>query len=156
MTTATKQLTKVEIAEALKSILADQFMIYVKARNYHWNVTGDLFFTLHEKFQELYEMLEKDIDVIAERIRTFDVYAPGTLKELQKLSGINDEDPDSYPDQATMTRNIISDIEFLSVRIVHTATKIQKEYEDETTASMLYGLAEKYDKFVWMLKSLKI
>jgi starvation-inducible DNA-binding protein len=156
MNATTKQSIKIEIAEQLKPILADQFIIYVKARNYHWNITGDLFFVLHEKFQELYEMLQVDIDVIAERIRTLDVFAPGTLEELKKLSEIKDENSATYPNQTVMTKNIISDLEFLSARINHTAAKLQKDYQDETTASILYGLAEKYDKFIWMLKSLNL
>ena len=84
-----KNEVKVEVAELLKPVLADQFVLYTKARNYHWNVTGNMFFALHEKFEELYDELANDIDEVAERIRTLGVYSPGSLNEFLKISGKN-------------------------------------------------------------------
>lgn len=147
---------KIKIAELLKPILADQFVLYVKARNYHWNVTGNMFLTLHLKFEEFYNDLALDIDETAERIRTYGLNAPGTMKEFLKLSSLVEEDEGKYPDQFVMAQKISDDFEKLANKINHTATLIQKDYSDEITAGKLYGVAEKYEKYSWLLKSLTI
>lgn len=153
MTNKVKNDVKIEVAELLKPILADQYVLYTKTRNYHWNITGNLFYLLHEKFEDFYNELADDIDDIAERIRTLGVYAPGTMSEFTKLSGLKEEQEETYPDQITMAKNIIDDYEFLIIGIKNAAAKAQDEHKDEVTAGMLYELAEKYEKNVWMLKS---
>lgn len=149
-----KNEVKVEVAELLKPVLADQFVLYTKARNYHWNVTGNMFFALHEKFEELYDELANDIDEVAERIRTLGVFSPGSLNEFLKLSGIKEEKEGNIPTQMQMVENIVNDYEFLMIRINQAAEKIQSEYKDEVTFGQLTALCEKYQKHVWMLKSL--
>lgn len=147
---------KFKIAEMLKPILADQFVLYTKARNYHWNVTGNMFFTLHIKFEELYNELAIDIDETAERIRTYGMNAPGTMSEFLKLSELKEEVEGKYPDQFSMANNISFDYDKLAQRINQVAMKIQKEYGDEITAGKLYSVAERYEKHSWLLKSLNI
>lgn len=147
---------KLKIAEMLKPILADQFVLYTKARNYHWNVTGNMFFTLHVKFEELYNELAIDIDETAERIRTYGLNAPGTMSEFLKLSELKEEAEGKYPDQFTMANNISFDYDKLAQRINQVAMKIQKEFGDEITAGKLYSIAERYEKHSWLLKSINI
>ncbi|MBI5808928.1 MAG: DNA starvation/stationary phase protection protein [Ignavibacteriales bacterium] len=146
--------SKLKIAELLKPILADQFVLYTKARNYHWNITGSMFFTLHIKFEELYNELALDVDETAERIRTYGSNAPGTMSEFLKFSGLKEEADGHYPDQFEMATKIADDYNFLSVRINEVGLKLQKEFGDEITAGKLYSIAERYEKHVWMLKSL--
>lgn len=80
------------IAALLTDILADQHVIYMKARNYHWNITGPHFFALHTKFEEIYTLFADQIDEVAERIRTFGEKVPGTMVELVNKSSLT-EDP---------------------------------------------------------------
>lgn len=154
MANQVKNEVKVEIAELLKPILADQFVLYQKARNYHWNVTGDMFYTLHQAFEDLYTELAADIDEVAERIRALGVKSPGTINELVQLSGLKDEQAATYPDQLAMVNNLINDLEFLSISLHTSGDKIEGELEDRVTVDLLNGLAAKYEKTVWMMKSL--
>lgn len=153
MKSVLKSEVKSEIAELLKPILADEQVLYIKVRNYHWNITGSQFFALHAKYEELYTELASDVDEIAEKIRALGVFAPGSMSEFLKLSGIKEEKENNHPDQYQMTENIANDYEFLSIRIKDAGTKVQN-LGDEVTAGQLYTLAEKYDKHIWMLKSM--
>ncbi|MEW6003906.1 MAG: DNA starvation/stationary phase protection protein [Stygiobacter sp.] len=155
MTKTLSNEAKLKIAELLKPILADQFVLYTKARNYHWNVTGNMFFTLHIKFEELYTELANDIDETAERIRTYGLNAPGTMSEFLKLSGLKEEAEATYPDQFTMVKKISDDYDFIAARLNEVGLKLQKEYGDEITAGKLYSIAERYEKHAWLLKSLQ-
>lgn len=75
-----------QIAELVKVILADQFVLYTKLRNYHWNVTGPYFYSLHATFEQLYDEMALDVDAVAERLRTLDFKAPATLNEYLTLT----------------------------------------------------------------------
>lgn len=144
---------KVKIAEMLKPILADQFILYTKARNYHWNITGNMFLEFHKKFEELYDELATDIDETAERIRTYGLNAPGTMSEFLKLSTLKEEAEGNYPDQFEMIKKIADDYDFLSSRVREIGYEIQSKFNDEVTAGKLFSLAERYEKHVWLLKS---
>lgn len=144
---------KVEISGLMKELLADQFVLYTKARNYHWNVTGPNFYGLHSAFEKIYDELAEDIDTLAERIRILGSKAPGTLKEFLTLSTLNEE-PGKYPDHLSMVQNIVNDLEIVIDKSNTAASKIQNEFGDEVTAGMFYGFVEKYQKTDWMLKSL--
>jgi starvation-inducible DNA-binding protein len=148
-----KNEVNVEVAELLKPILADQYVLYTKTRNYHWNVKGNMFYMLHEKFEDFYNTLAEDIDEVAESIRTLGVYAPGTMSEFIQLAGLKEEKEGHYPDQITMAQNIVNDYDFLIIAMKNAVEKIQGEYNDEVTAGLLLGFIEKYEKDVWMLKA---
>jgi starvation-inducible DNA-binding protein len=152
MATTTIKEDKIEISELMKEVLADQFVLYAKARNYHWNVTGPYFFSLHDVFEKIYDELAEDIDSVAERIRALGSKSPGTLKEFLSLSTLHEE-PGKYPDHVSMVQNIVNDFETITEKINSAASKMQNEYKDEVSASMFYGLAEKYQKTVWVLES---
>ena len=143
----------IEIAELTKEVLADQFVLYTKARNYHWNVTGSQFYNLHSAFEKIYDQLAEDIDSVAERIRTLGLKAPGTMQEFLSLSSLKEE-PGKYPEASVMVQKIVSDFEAIIGKLDSSAHKMQNEFRDEVTAGIFYGLMEKYQKTVWMLKSL--
>ena len=145
--------TVVETSELVKVILADLFVLYVKARNYHWNVTGPQFYNLHETFENIYNELADDIDTIAERIRALGSNTPGTMKEFWELSSL-EEKADYYPVSQIMVQEIVSDFERIIKKLNSSAGKMQSSLNDEVTAGMFYGFMEKYQKTVWMLKSL--
>lgn len=140
------------IASLLKDILADQHVIYMKARNYHWNITGPYFFTLHIKFEEIYTLFATQIDEVAERIRTFGEKVPGTMVEFVSMSSLK-EDPNVNADAAAMAKNLAADLTALAKKMKESAMEMQKEFEEEITAGMLYGFAEGFEKDAWMLKS---
>lgn len=150
----TKELeTKIEISELMKEILADQFILYTKARNYHWNVTGPHFYGFHAAFEKIYDELAEDIDAVAERIRVLGSKAPGTLKEFLSLSTLQEE-PGKYSNHLSMVQNIVNDLDTVIEKLNSAAYKIQNDFNDEVTAGMFYSLIEKYEKTNWMLKSL--
>lgn len=153
MKTAVLNEATIEISEMMKEVLADQFVLYTKARNYHWNVTGSLFYTLHSEFEKIYDDLAEDIDAVAERIRMLGFKAPGTLKEFLTLSTIREE-PGKNPDQYDMVENIVNDFNTIIEKLNSASSKMQSDAGDEVSAGMFYGLFEKYQKTVWMLKSL--
>lgn len=140
-------------AELLKPVIANQFIIYVKARNYHWNVKGNQFYGLHSLFEKIYDELAKDIDVLAERIRALGVYAPGSMNEFLSLASLKEESAGVYPEQMQMLGNISSDFELLVNELKVVAKKLQSDLEDEVTAGIVYGMIEKYEKSLWMYNS---
>lgn len=154
MKTILSSVSKTKIGEMLKPILADQFVLYTKARNYHWNVRGSLFLTLHQKFEELYNELANDIDETAERIRAYGLNAPGTMSEFLRLAELKEEAEGTYPNQFEMTKKIADDYDSLAERIREIGEEIQSEYGDEVTAGKLYSVAERYEKNAWLLKSI--
>lgn len=141
-----------KLALELKSFLADQHIVYVRARNYHWNVTGKHFFGLHAAFEKLYDALADDIDEVAERIRTLGELAPGTMKEFIELASLK-ESPGQVPDCTSMVKVLADDLKALSDKAIAIAKKASAEYNDEVTASLLYELAEEYQKLEWMYRS---
>ena len=145
--------SNVEVGELMKEVLSDQFVLYVKARNYHWNVTGPQFFGLHAEFENIYDGLAEDIDKVAERIRTLGLKAPGTMKEFWELSTL-EEKPDDHPGYLEMVQTIVNDFETIIEKLKSAAHKMESALNDEVSAGMFYGLVEKYQKTIWMLKSL--
>lgn len=98
------------VAGILDSILSDEYVLYTKTRNYHWNVVGPHFSDYHKIFEEQYEGLSDDIDEIAERIRALGFKVSSSLSEFQKNSQIK-EHPGAYPDANTMVSNLLNDHE---------------------------------------------
>src|SRR6056297_3783221 len=96
-----------EIAHELSKVLADSYMLYVRTHNYHWNVTGELFHSLHEQFEGQYTELADAIDEIAERIRALGYRAPGTFKEFNELTSINEDT--KQPEALEMVRQLAQD-----------------------------------------------
>lgn len=145
--------TNVEISELIKELLADQFVLYVRARNYHWNVTGPQFYGLHATFENIYNELAEDIDKVAERIRVLGLKVPGTMKEFWELSTLV-ENVGDFPEYFVMVQTIINDLETIIEKLNSSAHKMQNPLNDEVSAGMFYGFMEKYQKTVWMLRSL--
>lgn len=138
------------IANELSRVLADSYVLYLKTHNYHWNVTGKLFHSLHEQFEEQYSELAEAIDVIAERIRALGFRAPGTFKEYRELTSI-DEDVDQ-PDAMEMVRRLVIGNEQL-LRTAREALKPAQKGEDEATIDLLTQRLNTHSKTAWMLRS---
>jgi starvation-inducible DNA-binding protein len=140
-----------EIAQGLSKLLADTYTLYLKTHNFHWNVTGPMFQTLHLMFETQYTELALAVDIIAERIRSLGVYAPGTYKQFAALSSIKEED--SIPKAQDMIRLLVEGQE----AVVRTARSLYASVEkanDEATADLLTQRIQLHEKTAWMLRSL--
>jgi starvation-inducible DNA-binding protein len=141
-----------EVNRILGKRLADEYVLYTKIRNYHWNVAGPHFSEYHKLFADQYGALDADIDEIAERIRSLGEKTPATLAEFGKNSSI-EEHPGSYPDAQTMLSNLVSDNEAI-IRSLRDDVESCVKHNDAGTADFLTGLLEKHEKTAWMLRSI--
>ena len=141
------------IVNILDALLADEYVLYTKTRNYHWNVVGPHFNNYHKAFEEQYDGLSEDIDEIAERIRALGFKTSSSLGEFQKNSQIK-EHPGEYPDAFTMASNLLNDHETVIQTIRKKIPEIGDKYGDVGTEDFLTSLMEKHEKTAWMLRSI--
>ena len=140
-----------KIAQGLSHLLADTYTLYLKTHNFHWNVTGPMFQTLHLMFETQYTELSMAVDLIAERIRALGYPAPGTYSEYVKLSSIS-ETP-GVPKATEMIRLLIEGQEAV-VRTARSIFPVTEEVNDEPTADLLTQRMQVHEKTAWMLRSL--
>jgi starvation-inducible DNA-binding protein len=136
----------------LSRLLADEHVLYIRLRNYHWNVVGMAFGPLHALFQEQYEALADDIDDIAERIRMLGPAVPGTLTEMLQLASLA-ERPGELPDDKGMIRQLVSDHEATIRHLRRDLRACDEQYDDMGTSDYLTGLMEKHEKWAWLLRA---
>ncbi|MFC5461828.1 Dps family protein [Massilia niabensis] len=141
---------RAKIVESLSTVLADAYMLYLKTHNFHWNVTGPMFSTLHVMFEEQYTEQWNALDDIAERIRALGHFAPATYKRYAELSSISEE-PDVLSAKE-MIRQLVDGNETL-IRTLRAGVKIADELDDYPTADMLTTRMEVHEKNAWMLRS---
>jgi starvation-inducible DNA-binding protein len=151
MNTGLSEKHRQEIAEALSKVLADSYLVYLKMHNFHWNVTGPMFQTLHIMFMEQYTELWNALDLIAERIRALGHYAPGSYKRYTELSSIQEEE--NVPKAHTMIQQLISDQETL-IRNIRQAFIVANDANDQSSADLLTQRLDIHEKNAWMLRSL--
>lgn len=139
------------IAEGLSHLLADTYTLYLKTHNFHWNVTGPMFSTLHAMFELQYNELALAVDLIAERIRALGYPAPGSYREFTQLSSIAEAiGPRSAE---TMIRELVEGQEAI-VRTARSIFPLVDEAHDEPTADVLTQRMQVHEKTAWMLRSL--
>jgi starvation-inducible DNA-binding protein len=139
------------IVKGLSELLANTYTLYLKTHNFHWNVTGPMFQTLHDMFEQQYTELADAVDLIAERIRALGSPAPGTYTEFARLSSI--KEPDGVPPADEMIRQLVQDQETVT-RIARRMFKAVDETNDEPTADLLTQRMQVHEKTAWMLRSL--
>lgn len=142
---------RAEITAGLGKLLADTYTLYLKTHNFHWNVTGPMFQTLHLMFETQYTELALAVDLIAERIRALGFPAPATYGEFGRLTSI--KETVGVPDAAEMLRLLVEAQE----AVVRTARSIFSSAEkaaDEATADLLTQRIQLHEKTAWMLRSL--
>jgi starvation-inducible DNA-binding protein len=142
---------RVEIAQGLSRLLADTYTLYLKTHNFHWNVTGPMFQTLHLMFETQYTELALAVDVIAERIRSLGMPAPGTYKQYAQLSSIKEEE--GIPKAQDMIRLLVEGQESV-VRTARSLYPLVESANDEATADLLTQRIQLHEKSAWMLRSL--
>ena len=140
-----------KIAEGLSRLLADSYTLYLKTHNFHWNVTGPMFTTLHTLFETHYTELALAVDQIAERIRALGVNAPGSYKQFSALSSIEEET--GTPNAEDMIKQLILGQETI-VRTARSIFPLVDEANDEPTADLLTQRMQIHEKNAWMLRSL--
>lgn len=140
-----------EIADGLSKLLAESYSLYLKTHNYHWNVTGPMFQTLHTMFETQYTELALAVDLIAERIRSLGQYAPGGYEEFSKLSGVKDAK------KGAGAHDMIRDLVTSHETVIRTARSLFPAAErgaDQVTLDLLTTRMETHEKTAWMLRSL--
>jgi len=139
------------IAEGLSHVLADSYTLYLKTHNFHWNVTGPMFNTLHLMFEAQYTELATAVDLIAERIRALDHPAPGSYKAFGRLSTI--KEADGVPSAQEMIRQLVAGQEAVA-RTARKAFAAAEKGGDQPTADLLTERMQVHEKNAWMLRSL--
>lgn len=140
-----------KIAAGLSRLLADTYTLYMKTHNFHWNVTGPMFNTLHTMFETQYNELALAVDEIAERIRALGVKAPGSYAEYSELSSINEET--GHPNAEEMIKQLVEAQETI-VRTAREIMPLADKNSDEPTADILTQRMNLHEKNAWMLRSL--
>jgi len=143
--------TRGRITEGLSCLLADTYTLYLKTHNYHWNVTGPMFQTLHLMFETQYTELALAVDLIAERIRALGAKAPGSYGEFSGLTSIAEES--GVKSATEMIRDLVAGQEAV-VRTARGLFAVVDEAHDEPTADLLTQRMQIHEKTAWMLRSL--
>lgn len=143
--------SRVKIAEGLSRLLADTYTLYLKTHNFHWNVTGPMFNTLHLMFETQYNELALAVDLIAERIRSLGVAAPGSYAQFAALTSIKEET--GVPKAEEMIAQLVQDQETV-VRTARAVFPLADEANDEPTADLLTQRLQVHEKTAWMLRAL--
>lgn len=141
---------KEAVIEALSVLLASSYTLYLKTHNYHWNVTGPMFTTLHTLFETQYTELALAVDEIAERIRTQGAFAPGSYSAFARLSTIQEET--GHPEAKEMIRNLVADqhaVAEAARRVIEAAEAVR----DQATGDLATRRLDVHEKNAWMLRS---
>jgi starvation-inducible DNA-binding protein len=140
------------VVEILNRLLSDEYVLYTKTRNYHWNVLGPQFNDLHKFFEAQYNALNDIVDDVAERARTLGGWACGTLAEFSEHTRLK-EHPGQHPNARNMIANLLTDHEAI-IRYLRTDLETcAQKYHDAGTSDFLTGLMEQHEKMAWMLRA---
>jgi starvation-inducible DNA-binding protein len=142
---------RAEIAAGLSKLLADTYTLYLKTHNFHWNVTGPMFQTLHLMFEQQYNELALAVDQIAERIRALDFPAPGTYKDYAALASI--KETQGVPKATEMIKLLVEGQEAV-VRTARSIFPVVERTNDQPTADLLTQRMQIHEKTAWMLRSM--
>jgi starvation-inducible DNA-binding protein len=135
----------------LSTSLSDEMVLYVKTRNFHWNVSGESFMELHKLFESHYKELEESIDQIAERIGKLGDKTIGTMHEFLKHSSIK-EHPGKHSSSKDMIKELLADHQTVIVKLRKDIDECSEKNKDAGTADFLTGLMEKHETIAWILR----
>lgn len=142
---------RARIAEGLSRLLADSYTLYLMTHNFHWNVKGPMFNTLHLMFMTQYTEQWNALDLIAERIRALDFPAPGTYRQFSKLASI--KEVEGVPKATEMIRLLV-DAQEATARTARSLLPITDKANDQPTMDLLTQRLDVHEKTAWMLRSL--
>lgn len=141
-----------EISQILSHILADEFVLYTKTRNAHWNIEGSNFHSLHTLFESQYNEISEIVDTVAERIRILGNYAPATLKQFLALTQLKEQTRKNN-DNINFIKDLLVDHETIIAHIRIKIEHIEEQLKDAGTVDLLAGLIAYHEKVSWMLRS---
>ena len=140
------------VSDQLGHLLADEFVLYAKTRNAHWNIEGPDFHSMHIFFEGQYEQLDELMDSVAERMRKIGHYAPATLAQLLQLTHLT-EKSDSKNDSQGFLKELLKDHESIIEFIRGNINPFATTYNDAGTSDFITGLMETHEGMAWMLRS---
>lgn len=140
------------VVDILNAVLSDEYVLYTKTRNFHWNVTGPDFSELHKFFESQYEALDDIVDDTAERARALGGKSLGTMTEFLKITRLK-ESPGLYPDSKKMIAVLLADHEALIQQLRKDLGACAENFQDMGTGDYLTGLMEQHEKMAWMLRA---
>jgi starvation-inducible DNA-binding protein len=143
---------KSAVAAQLSKLLADEFVLYTKTRNAHWNVEGPDFHTMHLFFESQYKTLDEVMDSVAERIRKIGHYAPATLSQLLQLTHLTEATANKN-DSSGFLRDLLEDHESIIIFIRGNINLFANEYHDAGTSDFITGLMETHEQIAWTLRA---
>ena len=141
-----------KVAHALNGFLADEFLLYLKTRNAHWNIEGSDFHAMHKFFEEQYEQLDETMDDVAERIRALGHYAPATMKAYLELTHLTEESREKN-DSAGFIKELLGDHESIIISIRKAIGDVDETYKDAGSTDFITGLMKQHEKIAWMIRS---
>lgn len=141
-----------EIATLLNTLLADEYVLYTKTRNAHWNLSESSFYELHKFFRIQYEVLNVMIDDIAKRVRVLRHFALGSLKEFLSVTQMTEENSD-FSNSTEIIQSLITDHETIIRIIRNEIISTSVKYNDYGTTDFVTGLLEQHEKMAWMLRA---
>ncbi|MFH0736255.1 MAG: DNA starvation/stationary phase protection protein [bacterium] len=141
-----------KVSVLLNVLLADEYVLYTKTHNAHWNIQGKNFNELHKFFESQYDILDLIIDNTAERVRALGHYALGSLKDFAKISRLSEKN-DDFSDQEHIIKTLLLDHESIIRSLRKEITVVSDELKDLGTADFMTGLMEQHEKMAWMLRS---
>ena len=137
--------------EILSALLADEMILYVKTRKFHWNVSGNSFMELHKLFQSQYSELEEVVDAVAERITKLGGNAIGTMSEFMELTRLK-ESPAEYTSQKEMLKELLNDHETIAVQLRTEIGELAVKSKDPGSVDFLTKLLEQHETTAWVLR----
>jgi starvation-inducible DNA-binding protein len=141
-----------EVSTLLNTLLADEYVLYTKTRNAHWNIQGQNFMELHKFFQSQYEELDETIDEIAERVRMLGHFPIGSLKDFLAITNLL-ENAEDFSNQKKILQTLITDHETVIRIIRNEITPISDKYKDLGTSDFVTGIIKQHEKMAWMLRA---
>jgi len=140
------------VATELCKLLADEFVLYTKTRNAHWNVEGPDFHSMHVFFESQYDQLDEVMDSVAERIRQLGHYAPATLQSFLSLTHLTEKLGEKNSSHGFI-KELVMDHESVIVFIRENINRFANEYGDAGSSDFITGLIEEHEKMAWMLRA---
>lgn len=140
------------VAADLSKLLADEFVLYTKTRNAHWNVEGPDFHSMHIFFEQQYNALDETMDSVAERIRQLGHYAPATLQSFLSLTHLTEKLGEKNDSQGFL-KELLIDHENIIIYCRENINKFANQYGDLGTSDFITGLMEEHEKMAWMLRA---
>lgn len=147
-----KEETRFFICNQLSILLSDKYLFFTKLLKYHWNIRGQNFKSLHVLFEDGYNMLLKNYDLVAERILQLGYEAPGTMVEFLKLTRLS-ENPGINPSDKEMIDILCKDIQSIIIQTRELINNTDTTYRDVTTSNLLTDFLVEYEKYLWILRS---